>query len=192
MKECRTLIDELTTSLKPDQEVTLPSNDGGHLDEAIEAINNLDTGIDNDDEEYNMDENVLDTRNESNDEENESNDESRDDTDTARDDVSVECEDEDTSTDGSVKSDCHCLGLCDMFVEGMIKMESIDISTLRVKKQKRIDCHNSFIIELFEKLSQEETVVVQKLKEMQEKVQRNDNTPIYMQKMRDLSNKRRD
>ena len=78
-----------------------------------------------------------------------------------------------------------------MFVEGMIKMESIDISTLRVKKQNRIDRHNSFIIELFEELSQEETVVVQKLKRMEQKVEENENTPPYMQKMRNLSNKHR-
>jgi hypothetical protein len=182
MKEGCTLIDELIMSLKQDKEVTLPSNDGGHLDEAIEAINNFDAGIDDDEEEYNIVENVVDTTNASN-------DESRDDIDTATDNVSVECEEEDTTTDVSVKSDCHCLALCGMFVEGMIKMESIDISTLCVKKQNRFDCHNSFIIQLFEKLSQEKTVVVQKLKEIEQKVQRNDNTPMYMQKMRDLSNK---
>jgi hypothetical protein len=80
-------------------------------------------------------------------------------------------------------------GKCILYVRSILDGKDFYITC---KKQNRIDCHNSFIIELFEKLSQEETVVVQKLKEMQQKVQRNDNTPIYMQKMRDLSNKCRD
>jgi GTPase Era involved in 16S rRNA processing len=76
-----------------------------------------------------------------------------------------------------------------MFVEGTIKMESVDISTLHVKKQHKFDCHNTFIIQLFEKLSTDQTVVVQKLNEMEQKVGRNDKKPMYMQKMHDLSNK---
>jgi hypothetical protein len=46
-------------------------------------------------------------------------------------------------------------------------MESVDISTLHVKKQHQIDCRNTFIIQLFEKLSTDQTVVVQKLNEME-------------------------
>jgi hypothetical protein len=44
-------------------------------------------------------------------------------------------------------------------------------------------------MQLFEKLSIDQTVVVQKLNEMEQKVGRCDNTSMYMQKMYDLPNK---
>jgi hypothetical protein len=70
-----------------------------------------------------------------------------------------------------------------MFKEGRNKMLAINIPTLHLERKNCIHHHNTFIIELFDVLSNNESIVGKTLNDIEETIDDKDEMPAYMNKM---------
>lgn len=191
MKQCKVVVEQLTTLLEKSDFKVSKSNEGSHLNEVIDVINNVRHEIEKDTNGYQSDDGDDDTES--------INIESRNDENTN---IELECEEERENDVNDIeneidnedeqntnKSDCHPLALCDIYKEGMKRMLAVDIPMLRLKRKNRIHRHNSFIIELFDKLSKDESIVDKTLNEIEKTINDEHQTAAYMNKMRSLRNK---